>query len=76
MKYRLKLQQKKFNEMKIWLLGKIYITGKALATFLKRKKNKNKNKKTEKRPQISEIRNERRASVTENRNIKDTKKIL
>ena len=48
MKYRLKLQQKKFNEMKSWLLGKIYITGKALATFLKRKKKKNREKASNK----------------------------
>ena len=38
MKQKLKLQQKKFNEMKSWLLGKRYITGKALATCLKKKK--------------------------------------
>lgn len=41
----------------------MYITGKALATLLKKKK------KTERKPLISEIRNERRAIVTENTEI-------
>ena len=48
--------------MKSWLLEKIYITGKALATLFKKTK-------TEKRPQVSEIRNERRAIVIEKREI-------
>ena len=55
--------------MKSWLLEKIYITGKALATLFKKTK-------TEKRPQVSEIRNERRAIVIENREIQRIMRIL
>ena len=45
-----KITVEKINEMKNRLLGKMYITGKALATLLKTKQNKT-NKQTKKKKQ-------------------------
>ena len=47
-----KITVEKINEMKNRLLGKMYITGKALATLLKTKQNKT-NKQTNKKQRKS-----------------------